>query len=50
MSEPSLRLAERVLSQWLPLLTLLSLWDNKSGFGSTQCLLAKSRGFHLLAI
>lgn len=38
-------MAERVLRQWLPLSTLLSLWDDKSGFGSTQCLLAKSRAF-----
>lgn len=37
---PAQGLARRVLSQWLPLLTLLSLWDNKSGFGSTHCLLA----------
>lgn len=37
---PAQGLAHRVLSQWLPLLTLLSLWDNKSGFGSTHCLLA----------
>lgn len=45
-SPPSM--AGGVLRQWLPLSTLLSLWDDKSGFGSTQCLLAKSRAFTCL--